>query len=204
MEPRPINLRLLAMTDPVAALGILLGLDRLPFSMSMSGSFSTLAVGIGVPVVASLDEGSLSQRTWIENINYSLQVPNVFTNQIFKTQSDAALKLSPGIDVQLAVYGDPHYPISQGYVPLENLTNLIRSDRWPAGWPLYKQQVIQGLFQLTQAPGGAPSNQGPYNFKLTFNGWTFENRSVDNIDPSVAADKLREAGLLTLKPVSYP
>jgi hypothetical protein len=172
--------------------------------MNMSGSFSTLAVGVGLPVTASLDAGAIAQRTWIDNINYSLQVPNVFTNQIFKTQSDAALKQSPGISVQLQVYGDPKYPVSPDYTPLENLINLIRSDRWPAGWPLYKQQLIQGLFQLTQAPGGAPAGMGPYNFVLSFNGWQFADASLEGVSPQVAACKLREAGLLTTKELLCP
>ena len=204
MEPKPTNLRLLALSDPVAALGILLGIPRVPFCVSMSGAFSTLAVGVGLPVAASLDEGAIAQRTWIDNINYSLQVPNVFTNQVFKTQSDAALKQSPGISVQLQVYGDPKYPVSPDYTPLENLVNLIRSDKWPAGWPLFKQQIIQGLFQLTQAPGGAPAGNGPYFFTLTFCGWQFLDSSIDNVTPQNAMAKLREAGLLTTKAVSCP
>jgi hypothetical protein len=204
MQPRTIDMENLALTDPVACLGILLGIDRIPFQVSMAGSFSTLAPSSGPPVQATFSQNAISQRTWVEEITYDLQVPNVFPNQIFKPQFDAMLKASPGIAVQLEVMAGPKYLISPDFTPLESVSHFLQSGKWPAGWPLRKYQTVNGLFLLTQSPGGAPSSQGPYNFVLTFSGWQFEDCRFDDMDPECARDKLREAGLLSTKKITWP
>lgn len=211
----------LAIRDPVAAYGIALGIPQIPWSASMSGVFPTLTVGsvavpsfgpaTGViPVSVTFDPSVIpQQRTWVNNMNYTLYCPNVFPNQVFKPQFDANLKLTTGIIVKLEVFGGPKYVVSPNYTPLENLVNLIRSDHWPAGWPLFKFQTIEGLFQLIQSPGGVPPVDGDHNngslyFTLTFNGWQFADCTIDNMDPKCAADRLRAAGILCTKPIICP
>ena len=221
MEPKAIDLEELAIVDPVAAYGLFLGVPQVPYTVSMTATFpanlnltdSTQPNVDGtsspvLPIIATLPADTIAQRTWIDNITYSLQCPNIFADNVFKTLFDAYLKQSPGISVYLEVLAGPKYRISQGKVPLENLVNLIRSDRWPAGWPIYKQQTIQGKFFLTQTPGNVPSLNGgrgsgfgPYSVTLTFNCWQFLDHTVDNMDATVCAQKLREAGVLCTRQV---
>lgn len=217
MEPKAVDLEELAITDPVAAYGLFLGIPRLPYVSSMSGSFPILipsdtpqanpdgTLTPQVPVKATLPTGDIAQRTWIDNITYDLKCPNVFANNVFKTQFDAFLKQSPGIDIELKIFAGPKYDIAQGFTPLENLVNLIRADRWPTGWMIERQRTIQGLFKLTQSPGGVPAfilvdekevSQGPYNFTVTFNCWQFKDRRIDELEPYYCAQKLFEAGIL--------
>lgn len=225
MEPRTFEaLQELAIRDPVAAYGIALGIPQIPWSASMSGVFPTLAVGSvatptygpatgQLPVGATFPPNTVFQRTWVDNINYSLQCPDVFPNQIFKPQFDAFLKQNTGIIVKLEILGGPKYLVSPQYTPLENLVNMVRADRWPAGWPLFKMQTLEGLFQLVQSPGSVPVSyingdvlvsNGSYYFTLTFNGWQFQDCTIDNMDPKEAREKLRAAGILVTKPLLCP
>lgn len=192
-----LSIHELAISDPVAAYGIWMGIPRVPFYFSLFGSFSTLSTNVGLPVKAASPLAAIAQRVWIRDINYSLQVPNINPNNVFKPEFDARLKESPGISVKLAILGGPPFPESMGFEPLEGVTNLIRADRWPVGWPLFPQQVVQGTFVLTQSPGGLPSGMGPYNFVVTFNGWQFENdNEAGTMDPLLASEILRREGVL--------
>lgn len=196
------DIRELAIRDPVAAYGIWQGVQRVPFSFSLAGSFATLSAGTGFPVKAATPLAAIAQRVWLTDIAYSLQVPNLVPNQIFKPQFDAGLKESPGIDVRLVILGEPQEVETFDYTPLENVTNLIRGDRWPSGWPLFRGQIVQGTFVLKQAPGGHPSNLGPYNFVLTFNGWQFlDDMKTGSMAPLDASRLLREAGVLECQDV---
>ena len=222
MEPRAVDLEELAIVDPVAAYGLLLGIPRVPYTTSMSATFDPMfltgkpvtppgssTIYTPLPIKATLPADDIAQRTWIDNITYDLQCPNVFGDQVFKPMFDAYLKQSPGISVFLEVLAGPKYVLSNGNIPLENLVNLIRSDRWPAGWPLYKQQTIMGLFYLTQTPGNVPAfigeevkSQGPYTVTLSFNCWQFLDHRIDEMSPNVCAQKLRDAGILCTNPVN--
>lgn len=219
MEPREVDLQKIALHDPIAAYGLFLGVPITPYSFSISASFPSLAVpnpnasvpGNAQTIEADMDIASqLAQRTWIDNVTYTLRLPNAFTQNgddppgnIFKPQFDAFLKQSPGIDVQLQVLGGPKYFLSVDPVPIENVIDLICTPRWPAGMPLYKNQAIRGFFTLVQSPGGLPAGAssggppeqlGPYTVIMTFNCWQFLDVSVDAIDVRTAIRKLREAG----------
>lgn len=201
MEPKPQYIQDLAIMDPIAAYGIVLGIPRIPISINASGSFSSFALG-QTPIEAGLDT-TIAQRTWIDNIQYSLQQPNVFAGSVFKTLSDAMLRAQPGISVRLTVHSGPRYMVSPRFTPIENFVNLM-SSRWTSGWPLYKQQNIEVEFMLTQAPPTISPNGPPYNVTLTFNGWQFLDHTVDEISVDVAACKLRELGFWIPPAVECP
>lgn len=201
-QPRPVDIEKLAMLDPIAAYGIVLGIPQIPISMNCSASFSSFALD-QQPIEGDLDT-TIAQRTWIDNIQYSLQLPNVFSGNIFQPQYIANLKQSPGINVQMIVQGGPRYLVSPNFTPIENFINLMDSSRWPGGWPLFKQQSIQVFFDLVVAPPSADPNGPPYNVTMTFNGWQFLDHTVDEVSVDVAARKLRELGFFVPKAVECP
>jgi hypothetical protein len=199
VEPKAQYLQDIAMVDPIAAYGIVLGIPRIPISINASGAFSSAAVG--QEIEAGLDT-TIAQRTWIDNIQYSVQQPNTFQGNIFKTLYDANLKIQPNISVRLTVHSGPRYLVSPKFTPIDNFVNLMAS-RWASGWPLFKQQNIEVEFLLT---GTFPSSDpGPlYNVTLTFNGWQFLDHSCDEISVDVAACKLREMGIWVPPAVECP
>jgi hypothetical protein len=186
MEPKPQYIQDLAIMDPIAAYGIILGIPRIPISINASGSFSSAALG-QVPIEAGLDT-VLSQRTWCDNLTYSVQQPNSFQGNIFKTLYDSQLRQEPGISVRLTVHSGPRYLVSPKFTPLNSFVNLMAT-RWQSGWPLFKQQNIEVEFMLTLVPPSVP-----VNVTLTFNCWQFLDFSVDEISVDVAACRLRELG----------
>jgi hypothetical protein len=199
MEPRPQFIADIAVADPIAAYGIILGIPRVPVAFNITASFSSFSLDQN-PVPAALEE-TVAQRTWIDNIQYDLQVPNLFSGQVFKTLSDTMFRYCPGVSVQMVVHSGPKYFVTPDFVPLNNFVNLMAS-RWPAGWPLFKQQSIITYFQLTQVPSGV--NSPPYNITLTLNGWQFLDHNVDEISVDVAACKLRELGFWVPPSVECP
>ncbi|HXW33627.1 MAG TPA: hypothetical protein VEJ87_03545 [Acidimicrobiales bacterium] len=193
MEPKPSCIQDLAIADPIAAYGIILGVPRIPISINASGSFSSASLD-QLPIDAALDT-TIAQRTWIDNMQYSVQQPNCFAGSIFKTLYDACLRQVPSIGVRCTVQSGPRYLVSPNFTPLENFVNLMAS-RYVSGWPLYKQQSIEVEFILLQAPPFAVGdNASPYNVTLTFNGWQFLDHSVDEISVDSAAEALRGMGL---------
>jgi hypothetical protein len=202
VEPKPQYIQDLAIIDPIAAYGIVLGIPRIPISINASGSFSNILPEQG-PIDAGLDT-TIAQRTWIDNMQYDVQQPNVFAGNIFKTLYDACLRQVPGIGIRCTVHSGPRYLVSPNFTPLNNFVNLMAS-RWPAGWPLYKQQNIEVEFILLQNPPFPTDvNLPPYNITLTFNGWQFLDHTVDEISVDVAACKLREMGIWVPPAVECP
>jgi hypothetical protein len=193
MEPavRSTSLQDLALYDPIAALGIVLGIPRLPISMNCVASFTSFDTG-QAPIEGDLDT-TIVQRTWIDNIAYSLQQPNVFAGNIQKPDYDFKLKQQPGISVQVQVQSGPRYLVSPQYTPLENFSNLFAM-RWSLGWQLCKLQSIKTFFQLTQAPPSTSPNGPPYNVTLTFNCWQFLDHTLEERGRDDAACRLRKLG----------
>ena len=203
MEPRAVDIRDIALWDPIAAYGLLLGIPRVPFAMNTQAIFSTLQVGGGLPVEGDLDT-TIAYRTWIDNIQYSVQTPNVFAGNVFKSLFDAMLRFGePGIAVRVTVLSGPKYLVSPNFTPINNFVQLINSPRWPMGWPLFKQQTIKTEFILTYANGPYAQQAGPLTVTMTYNGWQFLDHTLDEMDPKVAARKLREAGI-TVPTVECP
>jgi hypothetical protein len=191
MEPAFVDLELLARYDPVAALGIHLGIPRVPFMMNAGVSFSSFTVG-AKPLEAALDT-TIDRRTWIDNITYSLDLPNVFAGNILKTQFDGWLKEHPGVSVAMQVLSGPKMLFSFAPVPLENIATIV-TKRWVCGWTLYKLQTIKCEFNLTSAPPATAPNGPPYNVTMTFGAWQFEQYSLDEVTPREAVLRLRKDG----------
>lgn len=198
MEPRAVGLLDIALHDPIAALGIVKGVPRIPVQMNCPASFSSFSIN-QVPVEGDLDT-TISTRTWIARIDYSLAQPNVFSGNVFKTLSDAMLRVGqPGISVRVTVHGGPRYTVTPNFTPIENFTNVV-TDQWPAGWPIYRNQSIKVEYVLTQAPPATSPNSPPYNIVTTFTGWQFLDPAFGEMDPMEARRQLNAMGVCTLIP----
>ena len=191
MEPRAHSLSDLALRDPIAAYGVLSGVPQIPISMNCQAKFSSFDTQ-QIPVVAPLDT-TIAQRTWVDQVNFDVQVPNLFNGNVFKTQFDANLRQAPGVSIQIIVLGGPRYVVSPEFTPINDFVHYFAA-RWPAGWQLFKQQSIKTSFMLTQPPGGAGVNAPPYTVTLTFSGWQFEDHRIDEVSRDFAIDQLRKAG----------
>jgi hypothetical protein len=192
MEPRPKFIQDLALTDPVAAYGMTLGIPQIPISMNCVAVFSSFSLS-QPPIEGDLDT-TIAQRTWIDNLSFSLLLPQEFSGNVFKPLYDASLKSQPGVSVRVSVHSGPRYLVSPQYTPLENFVNNYCASRWSAGWPLYKQQSIKTEFILTQAPPSTSPNGPPYTVTLTFNGWQFLDHTLDDMTGTEAANRLRAMG----------
>lgn len=198
MQPKSYSLQDLALVDPIAAYGILRGNPRVPISMNARATFTSAAVP-QQPIESGLDT-TITTRTWIDQITYTVRQPNVFAGNIFKPQYDVALKQATGVEVQLMVLAGPRYVESVAYTPLENLAQSF-TQRWAAGWPLKKLQTVQASFNLVQAPPFTNPNAAPYNVILTLNAWQFLEQWIDDVSLDEALTQLAKAGLCTAKPI---
>lgn len=192
MEPHFFDIELLARYDPVAALGVHLGIPRVPLAMNSGVTFSSFAIG-AQPLEKALDT-TIDRRTWIDNITFSLDLPNVFAGNILKPQFDGWLKEHPGVSVSLEVLAGPKQLFSIAPIPLENLAALV-TKRWVAGWQLFKLQTINVEYTLTSSPPATEPNGPPYNVTITFGAWQFEDYTLDEITPKEAVDRLRADGI---------
>ena len=188
MEPTPVDIAKLALTDPVSAYALMLGVPRTPYFMTAQGTFSSLALN-QLPIDAPIDS-TVSQRTWICRIDFALQCPNAFPANALQSLYIASLKASPGVSVTINVLSGPKYDLAPFPTPLENVTNAF-NDTWPSGWLLYPQQSIKVSYQLTAAPAAAP-----YTIATTFSGWQFLDPTVDTMCADEAVAKLAQAGIV--------
>lgn len=179
----------MAFWNPRAALGIILGIPRVPIVMNCVVTFNSPAVG-AVPLIGALDT-TIVQETWIQRMNYSIVQPNSFQGNVFKSQSDYYFKFTPGINVQLEINSGPRYVTSIEPTPLEDIADLLAC-AWPSGWPLFCEQSIKASFSLTQPP---PST--PLVVTLSFLGWQFLDRCIDRISDEYARCQLRKLGIFS-------
>ena len=192
MQPQPIDIKTLAIYDPIAAYGILLGIPRVPIWMNAAVSFTTFTPE-QIPLEAALDT-TLAYRTWIDNITYSILPQGQFQGNVFQTQYAAYLRTGTGVSVRTEVLAGPKYIVSQQFTPLENYAYQFGA-RYPAGWPLFKQQQINHEFMLTAIPGGSATNLTSYDVTVTYAGWQFLDPSLDEMDASKARECLRNSGI---------
>lgn len=204
MQPTTEDIRKLAIYDPVAAFGMLMGIPRIPFTTSSSISFTNFtqnadgSITNDVPQVSGIDS-VIAYRTWIDNLTYSLSVtgigdaPPPFGGSVFQPMWLAQLRKSTGINIAAEVMAGPKYLVTD-FVPLENFVNVFHS-AWPAGWAIYKQQSIQVKALLTALPGGSAEGLGSYNVKITWNGWQFIDPSLDEMNGDQARVCLRNQGI---------
>jgi len=153
-QPTSSNVRDLALHNPRAAYGIVVGVPRVPFIGNLVATFQSAAT-FAVPVEADLDT-TIVQDTWIQRLNYSIIQPNSpFIGSPFDTLSQSMFRFVPGISATMQVQSGPRYYVNQQPTPLENLADLLAAG-WPAGWPLFKYQSVQAQFILTNTPPSVP------------------------------------------------
>src|SRR5580700_9188239 len=80
MQPKAQWIEEIAMLDPIAAYGLVMGIPRIPISINAAASFLSFALN-QLPTDAGLDT-TIAQRTWIDNLTYDVALPNVFQGNI--------------------------------------------------------------------------------------------------------------------------
>jgi hypothetical protein len=169
-SPLPSSAGILDMAywNPRAALGIILGIPRVPIVMNAVGVFNNPAVQ-QVDVIGALDT-TVTQETWIQRINYSIIQPNSFAGNIFKSMSDFFFKFGSGINVQAEINSGPRYVTNIEPTPIEDFADLL-AQNWPSGWPLFCEQSLKVYFSLSQ-----PLPSVPVTVTLSLLGWQFIDR----------------------------
>lgn len=186
MQPRDTDIRNLALYAPRIALGLMWGVPRVPFVGEIDLQFTSSTVG--APYIVESFENNLTQDTIIERVAFSVYQQNSFAGSPFQSLYFAQLKECTGVGVQFQVYGGPKYNISDIPVPLENVADMLAT-RWPAGWPLYKQSNVKAQAVLFQTPQSMP-----YDVSLSFLGWQFLDKCLDDMTDHEARCKLKEMG----------
>lgn len=188
MQPRDHNIENLAKYAPRIAYGMVVGVPRVPVTVDIPIQFSSSTVD--APPVEQSFENNLSQDTLIEKVSYGLFQQNSFPGSPFQPLYFAQLKQSGlvGVGVQLTVFGGPKYIVSDTFTDLGNLVDVFAM-AWPNGWPLYKQSNVKVSAILTQTPVSVP-----FNVTLTFLGWQFLDKTIDDISDEDARARLRKLG----------
>lgn len=191
MSVRAESIHELAIYAPKLAFGLIIGVPRVPFVAELPLQFSSSAVN-APPVVVNL-LNNLTQDTVIERISYNLSQPNSFPGSPFQSTYFNQLKQSgaTGIGVQLQVYGGPKYVVSDSFVDLGTLADVL-AFAWPSGGPLPKQSNVKVSAVLTETPVSVP-----FNATITLLGWQLLDKTVDDLSDAQARDKLRKLGIAT-------
>lgn len=191
MIPRDHDIRNLALYAPKFAYAMLIGVPRVPFVDDIQIQFSSSTVN-APPVVANFDN-NLSQDTLIERVSFNLFQQNSFAGSPFQSTYFNQLKQSgkTGIGVRMDVYGGPKYAINGTFTDLGNLIDVF-AITWPQGWPLYKQSNVKVSAILLDTPVSVP-----YDVTLSFLGWQFLEKTIDDMSDSDARAMLRKVGIET-------
>ncbi len=189
MTLRAEAIRDLALYAPKLAYGLVVGVPRVPFIAEIPIQFSSSAVN--APPVVQNFQNNLTQDTIIERVAYNLFQPNSFPGSPFQSTYFNQLKQSgaTGIGIQMQVYGGPKYGISDTFVDLGNLADVL-AVTWPAGWPLLKQSNVKVSAILTQTPVSVP-----FNATLSFLGWQLLDKTVDDLSTDEARARLRKLNI---------
>lgn len=191
-----VPLQELALRDPIAAYGRLLGMLAKPVSFNAQAKFSSFALN-QVPIVEPLDE-QLQSRTWIDNATFELQIPNAFVGSVFLPTALKDLKASPGVSVRIQVMSGPRELITPNFTPLENFATTDKVN-WLRGTQIARNQQIQTEFMLTAIPFNDSSNTPPYIINMTYNCWQFDDGCCDEITCAEAQAILCKAGIITAR-----
>jgi len=191
MEPKNQDVRNLAVFAPKIAYGMVVGVPRVPFIADIPIQFSSSTVN--APPVVQNFQNNLTQDTLIERIAYNLSQPNSFPGSPFQSLYFNQLKQSgaTGVGVQMAVYGGPKYNVNDTFTDLGNLADAL-AVFWPNGWPLQKQSNVKVSAILTETPVSVP-----YNVTLTFLGWQFLSKELDDLSDQEARDRLNKLGIVS-------
>ena len=170
---------------------MMIGVPRVPLLVDIPLQFSSSAVN-AVPVDSSF-ENNLTQDTLIERISFNVFQQNSFPGSPFQSLYFNQLKQSgaTGIGVKMAVFGGPKYVVSDTFTDLGNIADVF-AVTYPEGWPLYKQSNVKVSAVLLQTPVSVP-----VDVTLTFMGFQFLDKTIDDISDEEARARLRLMGIET-------
>jgi len=191
MQPRDHDVKNLALYAPRVAYAMVVGVPRVPVVLDIPIQFSSSTVN-APPVVQSF-QNNLTQDTLIERVSYALSQPNSFPGSPFQSLYFNQLKQSgrTGIGIRMDVYGGPKYAINDSFTDLGNLADVF-AVTWPQGWPLYKQSNVKVAAILTDTPTSVP-----YSATISFLGWQFNDKTIDDMSDQDARAALRKIGIDT-------
>jgi hypothetical protein len=189
MQPKDSNVKNLALYAPRVAYAMIAGVPRVPFVVDVPIQFSSSTVN-APPVVQSF-QNNLSQDTIIERVAFNLFQQNSFPGSPFQSLYFNQLKQSgqTGVGIQMQVFGGPKYAVNDTFTDLGNLLDVF-AITWPEGWPLYKQSNVKIQAILTQTPVSVP-----FNVLLTFLGFQFLDKAIDDMSDAEARTRLRKLGI---------
>jgi len=143
------------------------------------------------PVVASF-QNNLSQDTIVQRVTFGLFQQNSFPGSPFQSLYFNQLKQSgvTGVGINMAVFGGPKYLVnnSDSFTDLGNFFDVF-AVTWPEGWPLAKQSNVKVSAVLTQTPVSVP-----FTVNVTFTGFQFLDKVMDDLSDEEARDRLRKLG----------
>jgi hypothetical protein len=186
-QPKDQDIRNLALWAPKIAYGLVVGVPRVPFVDDIPLQFSSSTVN-APPLVDSF-QNNLTQDTLIEKISYTLFQPNSYPGSPFQSLYFSQLKAQTGVGIQMQVFGSPKYAITDTYVDLANLADVM-AVTWPEGWPIPKQANVKVSAILQQTPVSVP-----FDINITFLGWQFLDKVLDDLADSEARARLRKLGI---------
>jgi len=191
MQPKNQNVKNLAIYSPRIAYGMIVGVPRVPVVVDVPIQFSSSTVN-APPVEASFDN-NLTQDTMIERVSFNLFQQNSFPGSPFQSLYFNQLKQSgqTGVGINMQVFGGPKYAINDGFTDLGNLVDVFATT-WPEGWPLARQSNVRVRAILTQTPTSVP-----FNILITFLGWQFLDKSIDDLSDEDCRARLRKLGIET-------
>jgi hypothetical protein len=196
MTPRDRDIKNLAIYAPRLAYAMIIGVPRVPFLDDIPLVFSSSTVN-APPVVQSFTN-NLSQDTIIERVTYNLFQQNSFPGSPLQSLYFNQLKQSgqTGVGIKCNVYGGPKYDLanSDTFIDLGNYFDVLAS-AWPEGWPLAKQSNVKISAILTQTPVSVP-----FNIEITFTGFQFLDKAIDDLSDDDARERLRKLGIETPDP----
>jgi hypothetical protein len=191
MQPRDHDVKNLAIYAPRVAFAMIAGVPRVPVVLDIPIQFSSSTVN-APPVIQSFSN-NLTQDTLIERVSYGLFQQNSFPGSPFQSTYFNQLKQSgqTGVGIRMDVYGGPKYAINDSFTDLGNLVDVF-AVAWPQGWPLHKQSNVKVAAILTQTPVSVP-----FNVLITFLGWQFNDKIIDDMSDADARARLRKLGIET-------
>lgn len=194
MEPQDQNIKNLALYAPRVAFAMVVGVPRVPLVVDIPIQFSSSTVN--APPVEQSFQNNLTQDTLITRVAFNLSQPNTFPGSPFSSLYFNQLKQSGriGVGIQMQVFGGPKYAINDTFTDLANLADVFAL-AWPSGWPLYKQSNVRVIATLTETPVSVP-----FNILISFLGWQFLDKTIDDMSDADARTALRKLGFETPDP----
>lgn len=188
MQPKDHDIKNLALYAPRVAYAMLIGVPRVPFVGDIQLQFSSSTVN--APPVVQAFSNNLTQDTVIQRVAFSVFEQNSFPGSPFQSTYFNQLKQSgqTGIGIKMDVYGGPKYSVNDQFTDLGNLLDVFAM-AWPSGWPLFKQSNVKVSAILTQTPVSVP-----VDVTLTFLGWQFLEKAIDDMSDDDARAKLSALG----------